>query len=506
MPDSEKDHYAATCNPPRRAKRPSISDLGPRDILPMPGSFAGESALASTASPVTKRTRNSSNASHSERPYSPRVSAESFDSMMSMTPPPPAAKRGRKPGPLSKSAREAQRRLNHSIIEKARRTKINDALATLKQLVPADYLHKKQNPEDDEEELIDDDDEDNYEDGAAAKKATATTKQKPKGKKEEKEKEFKLEILVRTVAFLQDLLERVNELEVGATPPAVCHNCGDEAGKPFKKRKRSQTDIEMLDLAVEDREPNAKKGTQSTTPPQSQYHGSPSASSSSPAIFASVSRPQVVPFAHTDRTSKRLPSISSWLSLSDNTDPQLLPAPILNKPLFTSHNSNKNSRHNANAATSPSLSSYSYLPSPPSSTHFDPIRTIIHPPALNLGPVAVASAQRPPSPATFSKPVSSPHPPPPLNNPNITARTPEDESAASMLLHIATSPLFKPSTTITTSTTTTSSRSSTGLPDPSNFSLHSHSYSHSDNERSQRTGIGLSRQIETPSSILGIRK
>jgi hypothetical protein len=464
----------------------------------MPGSFAGESAPATASAPVTKRTRNSSNAPHSERPYAPRVSAESF--VDEMTSPPHAAKCGRKPGPLSKSARDAQRRLNHSIIEKARRTKINDALATLRQLVPADYPHKKQNPDDSEEESIDDDDD--YEDGAA-KKATATNKQKPKG---EKEKEFKLEILVRTVAFLQDLLGRVNELEASATPPAVCHNCGNEAGKPYKKRKRSQADVEMLDLAVEDRDPNP--GTQSTTPPQSQYYGSPSASSSSPSAS---SCPRVVPFAHTDRTTfERLPSISSWLSLPDKTEPQLLPAPILNKPLFASRNGNKNNKsnkHNANAATSPSLSSYSYLPSPPSSTHFDPIRTITHPPVLNLGPVAVASAQSPPSPATFSKPVSS------SNNPNTTSstvRTLEDESAASMLLHIATSPLFKPSTI-----TTTSSRSSTAglpaLPDPSNFSLHSHS--HSNNERSQRsvgtgtgTRIGLLRQIETPSSILGIRK
>jgi len=426
----------------------------------------GESAASA---PVTKRTRNSSNASHSERPYAPRVSADSFAD--SMTPPPPAAKRGRKPGPLSKSARDAQRRLNHSIIEKARRTKINDALATLKQLVPADYPHKKQNPEDDDEEgLIDDDD---YEDGAAK-----NTKQKSKGKKEEKE--FKLEILVRTVTFLQDLLGRVNELEASATPPAVCHNCGNEAGKPYKKRKRSQADVEL------DMDPNPKKGTQSTTPPQSQYHGSPSTSPSSPArISASASScPQVVPFAQTDRTFERLPSISSWLSLPDNTDPQLLPAPILNRPLFATHNSNN--RHNASAFTSPSLS---YLPSPPLSTHFDPIRTITHPPVLNLGPVAVASAQCPPSPATFSKNVSSNN----LNTTSSTARTPEDESAASMLLHIATSPLFKPST---------SSRSSMALPDPSRFSLQSHS----NKEKSQRTGIGLSRQIETPSSILGIRK
>ncbi|KNZ74459.1 hypothetical protein J132_06836 [Termitomyces sp. J132] len=39
-----------------------------------------------------------------------------------------------KRGPLSRAARETQRKLNHSIIEKARRTKINDALTSLKQL------------------------------------------------------------------------------------------------------------------------------------------------------------------------------------------------------------------------------------------------------------------------------------------------------------------------------------------------------------------------------------
>ena len=68
------------------------------------------------------------------------------------------AKRGRKPGPLSRSAREAQRRLNHSIIEKARRTKINDTLATLRQLEPVDYGSETESREDAE----DNDDDDEY--------------------------------------------------------------------------------------------------------------------------------------------------------------------------------------------------------------------------------------------------------------------------------------------------------------------------------------------------------
>ena len=43
----------------------------------------------------------------------------------------------------------------------------------------------------------------------------ADAKKKKGGKREEKEKEFKLEILVRTVSFMQDLIERVNVLEAG---------------------------------------------------------------------------------------------------------------------------------------------------------------------------------------------------------------------------------------------------------------------------------------------------
>src|SRR6266571_1606089 len=127
MTDNDQDLY---CNPARRVKRPSTAEpmslQQPRAILPMPASAGEETTLQ--ASPIwAKRARRSSNTSAPERPDVPRPSTLMADSTEQPALP-AAAKRGRKPGPLSKSAREAQRRLNHSIIEKARRTKINDAL------------------------------------------------------------------------------------------------------------------------------------------------------------------------------------------------------------------------------------------------------------------------------------------------------------------------------------------------------------------------------------------
>ncbi|KAF9470460.1 hypothetical protein BDN70DRAFT_821348, partial [Pholiota conissans] len=94
------------------------------------------------------------------KPYTPRASTTGPDPSDLPLPP---AKRGRKPGPLSRTAREAQRRLNHSIIEKARRTKINDALAALKQLVPVNYGQPQKQAADatgSREQCNDDEDED----------------------------------------------------------------------------------------------------------------------------------------------------------------------------------------------------------------------------------------------------------------------------------------------------------------------------------------------------------
>ena len=104
---------------------------------------------------------------------------------------PQPQKRGRKahPIPAIRSAREAARRANHSIIEKVRREKINRALSELKKLVP---------PKPDERSLAM---------GSATISTTTenTTKVQPK--------EYKLEVLVRTVDHLRHLIHRVEVLE-----------------------------------------------------------------------------------------------------------------------------------------------------------------------------------------------------------------------------------------------------------------------------------------------------
>lgn len=317
------------------------------------------------------------------------------------------AKRGRKPGPLSRSAREAQRRLNHSIIEKARRTKINDALATLRQLVPVDYGSTQPRHELRDEEDDDDDDDDELPE-EIAKKSKSKPKSKGTGKREEKEKEFKLEILVRTVSFLQDLLKRVDAME-NSSP--VCQHCTSEVSK---KRKYYDTDDDIM--------PTPKKPAVVRIVDEQHSH----ALIKSPSINSVPTTPQTFG----NKSGARLPSISSWLP---------------------------------NAAIEPTLlSPKAYLPSPPDSSRFDPIRTSQIPPVLNLGPVATAAM------------VTLPH-------------TSEDESAASLLLQIAASPPFRP--------TASSTSPNYNLPDPSKFMLHS-------DQKSQR--VGHIRQPQTPASLLGL--
>jgi hypothetical protein len=110
------------------------------------------------------------------------------------------------------------------MIEKARRTKINEALAALRAMVPAD--HGSQEREDREDDEV--------RDGEEWVAVKDRERAKDKGKKEEKEKEFKLEILVRAVSFMEDLIVKVRDME--AARNGMCSNCQGPSGA---KRKRS---------------------------------------------------------------------------------------------------------------------------------------------------------------------------------------------------------------------------------------------------------------------------
>ena len=407
MLELHKDLYSASCNPPRRAKR-----------LPV-----AEPSL-------------STHPSHTMPPAVNSIMEDVPSTPLATAP----AKRGRKPGPLSRSAREAQRRLNHSIIEKARRTKINDTLATLRQLVPVDYGSSPQpQPQPQHEDEEEEEDDDDYPDGV---KRPPKSKPKSSGKREEKEKEFKLEILVRTVSFLQDLLKRVDTLE---NTLSVCQHCGTT--QSCKKRKHSQPYDDDEDDQPS-KQPKVTRNAEEQPRQVLKTHSDPVSNPFSSPIPISHSSPIL---NMGSPSSARLPSISSWL-------PDAAIDPTLSLPQTKSK-------------TSPNLFSY---PSPPSSTHFDPIRTSQIPPVLNLGPVATAAMVALP-----------PH-------------TSEDESAASLLLQIAKSPPFHPS--IPSPPSSSSSISNYNLADPSKFSLHS-------DVRNQRmSGHVPSRQPETPRSLLGLHR
>jgi len=277
------------------------------------------------------------------------------------TPPAPQLKRrGRKPGALSRAAREAQRKINHSLIEKARRTKINDALAALRELVPAEYKRVNETAEASDE---DEDDE----------------PKKGKGKPKAGEKEFKLEILVRTVAYLQDLTEKVKRLEEDG-----CKQCIHQSSPDIRGSKRRRQDVEHEDDAR-------------------------------------------IELESTEDSSSRLPSISTWLP----------------------HSSQERTRRALTSSQSPptrpvpssSKSPSQQLPTPPTSATFTASSSVFGvPPVLTL-----------PSPSTFL-PQSGTQIQPcfsgfvPRRSPSDTALsspvyTPEDETAASLLLRMSTSTL-----------------------------------------------------------------
>ncbi|CUA77740.1 hypothetical protein RSOLAG22IIIB_12802 [Rhizoctonia solani] len=124
--------------------------------------------------------------------------------------PPPKVKRGRKPNPGSKSAREALRKESHSRIEKRRREKINETLTTLRELI------------------------------AEGESGARQQHSPPPGP----EREFKLELLERTVIFVRGLVDKTKRLERELNdlrgPVARAHE-GDAELEPPRKRKKVDT-------------------------------------------------------------------------------------------------------------------------------------------------------------------------------------------------------------------------------------------------------------------------
>ncbi|KAG2159540.1 uncharacterized protein EDB93DRAFT_1116198 [Suillus bovinus] len=339
----------------------------PIAIAPLKG--PGEMDIYPESTPRrAKRLRSASGAavtapqSDNPRLSSPMSSDDQAEDDAYSTPPAPQFKRrGRKPGALSRAAREAQRKINHSLIEKARRTKINDALAALRELVPAKYKRVNEALE-----ASDEDEDDEHKKG--------------KGKPKTGEKEFKLEILVRTVAYLQDLTEKVKRLEEDGCKQCICHPSSFDA----RASKRRKQDAEQDDGAMTE-------------------------------------------VVSAEDSSSRLPSISTWLphssqertrtALTSSQSPSTRPVPCSSK--------------------SPSQQ----LPTPPTSATFMGSSSVSGvPPVLTL-----------PSPSTFlPQSGTNIHPcfsgfVPRRNRSDTTSSspvyTPEDETAASLLLRISTSTL-----------------------------------------------------------------
>ncbi|EIW79720.1 hypothetical protein CONPUDRAFT_144903 [Coniophora puteana RWD-64-598 SS2] len=390
----DNDVYAASCNPPRRAKR-----------------LRSDSTLTATSAAASSATT-----AHVYAPppgdNSPGSSDEEAEEVEA--PPPPAPKRrGRKPGTQSRAVREAQRKINHSLIEKARRTKINDALQTLRELVPSKYKRQDEPPEEEESDYDDDN-------------------PKKKGKPKQ-EKEFKLEVLVRTVAYLQDLTERVNVLEQGTC--TRCHgsmavSVDAEADKRSGKRKRREEEEESdHDEADNERESGESRMVSRST---------------------------------TKEPPTRLPSISSWLSpmLEPTSAAQSFPSPLITP-----------GQKHVHRRPSP-REQYAQLPSPPVSGTFKGTSSgFPAPPALTLpSPRAAFLSTTATSGARFSSSLAQPTAPhsglsayPPSATPSSSAhsgtsqhrekenkgssaspslspvRTPDDETAASQLLRMSTS-------------------------------------------------------------------
>ncbi|PCH37478.1 hypothetical protein WOLCODRAFT_140885 [Wolfiporia cocos MD-104 SS10] len=440
--------YAGSCNPPRRAKRARVDapDNAAKDTI-----RRGRPPIL-PKEPIPDHEFGDANDSDS-------TEGDDYDPSPKTAAP---RRRGRKPGTMSRSARESLRKLNHSRIEKARRTKINEALATLSGLVNDAERRRAEESGDARAYVLED--------------------VQPSGKVKSEEKEFKLDVLVKTVIYTQELMEKVKLLEAGGCPNCARDTLPSPPSPTTPKRKRSADDTEYPpgttdsrtqrtkeveeDIYAEDDEKgDAEDHEQSPAAPPSPIHTPPNKPSPSPC----------------------LPPIASWLP-HPYVDPSTIAA------LATIH---------PGTYTQPS-----YLPSPPLSGGLRPANHAPYVPALVL-----------PGPArTVSPSLASPSPRPPASGPHVRAeprvhvaiptgastsggagatfpspaRTPEDETAASLLLEMSTSPGL-------VAASGSGSVSSLTLPRAVDAPV---CY---DGRRESRA-TSTAGQIHTPSSLLGIAR
>ncbi|KAI0252817.1 hypothetical protein BJV78DRAFT_1199189 [Lactifluus subvellereus] len=302
MDPSRRDtlSYAASCNPPRRAKRPSSAGT------PLTATDRAVQPLPALAPAINTLSPDGMKPADDEDDFAVDV--------------PQPKRRGRKPSSLSRAARESMRRQNHSRIEKARRTKINEALSMLRDLVPPDAGRKHATSGD---ESIDDDDEDD--EIASGKKPAKVGQQK-------QEKEFKLEILEKAVVYVQELQEKVRVFETQGCPR--CSNVNTPSTyRPKRKRE--------------------------AMPPSDDYDSPSSVDVATERPIKRFTPTQSIPPPLPAASSTRLPSISSWL-----------PKAVAESGLPESR-------------TPPSVN-LMQLPTPPASGVIAPIASPQVPPALRL--------------------------------------------------------------------------------------------------------------------------